>query len=609
MLTSDTLNDKRSSVYYSLLNILTKCHTLICTDADVSNLVFMLIHKCRPNYESTIYVDSPLKGYGNITAYNYKNENELIEKLKQSVKNKQYFLCCFDYKKTMDAVYTELLNSAPDQKDKFLLYSSDKGDKADFSKVSKKWVGHYVMYSPKIIYGLDFNPPEKTDVFLFCGGGVINSLQMAQQMTRCRNIKNIYFHLHERRRPIQYTSVKKLKDHYSFFIDKYEKFLTEHNMIIRGDTGAKLADDFFAELFFQNHFYNHVLESNYMYHFLRICEQKGITIKDVGEYMIMDKEKKKELNTIVEKNNDKTFNDLIERRPDINEKDPFAVQVIKRKNILQLSWDELKENECYKQIVKDNGDFSDHLCFSKLIMNIDEKQSKYNLKTAADFKEITTKSADSKILFCASIENELKIDTLDINYKKNSNKFDIEIDDKCHIYFKTYDNLFPTSKKKNKQYDGDLTWNDLYTLLIKCYKHLCGNEVVTYDRKKKGKNTEQITKYNINPDYVSLHVPLILRRGNYNKLNKAFVENNNIEPPIDKPKKQINGGKSLFKKNNAPEIIDKIIDDFNVDEIVDKPEKVKQKIEVYPKKKVKNKVKILPKDDIKIVKKRVIPIK
>ena len=122
------------------------------------------------------YIYNPFKNYNNIAVNQYKDENAIIDKMKQQVKEKKYFLCAFDSKTRMEEVFAMILDSS--QKNDFILYSSDEGELS--ADLLKQWTNKYVLYTPRIIYGVDFNPTTKTDVFIISQCHTINCIQIAQ---------------------------------------------------------------------------------------------------------------------------------------------------------------------------------------------------------------------------------------------------------------------------------------------------------------------------------------------------------------------------------------------------------------------------------------------
>ena len=160
-----------------------------------------------------------------------KNEQEIIDQIKQHIKNKQYFLCAFDSKTRMEQVFEMILDSS--QKDDFIKISADENDITD--DVQEEWKNKYVLYTPKIIYGVDFNPVQKTDVFILSQTNTINPVQISQQMCRCRNIKEIHFYFNNVHNDLKFRSVDDVKEYYDDFQSHYDTILNEYGYFTTND--------------------------------------------------------------------------------------------------------------------------------------------------------------------------------------------------------------------------------------------------------------------------------------------------------------------------------------------------------------------------------------
>ena len=102
-----------------LSQIIKQSKLIIGADADISTLTFQYFEGLRNKMQ---YIYNPFKNYNNIVVNQYKDENAIIDKMKQQVKDKKYFLCAFDSKTRMEEVFAMILDST--QKNDFILYSS-----------------------------------------------------------------------------------------------------------------------------------------------------------------------------------------------------------------------------------------------------------------------------------------------------------------------------------------------------------------------------------------------------------------------------------------------------------------------------------------------------
>jgi len=99
---------------------------MICTDADISDLVFKFLNKLRPS-ESMIFIKNP-------------------------------FIACFNTVALLNYVYDRVYDES------------------------------------KVVYGLDYNL-QKSDVYVFIDDRyrTINPVQVVQQLTRQRQIKDLFY--------------------------------------------------------------------------------------------------------------------------------------------------------------------------------------------------------------------------------------------------------------------------------------------------------------------------------------------------------------------------------------------------------------------------------
>ena len=71
-------------------------------------------------------------------------------------------------------------------------------DDKDLEDVTVQWADKWVFYSPKIVYGLDFDNKEAVDVFMVAKCNSVNPLQFSQMVARTRNIKKLHFWVYQK---------------------------------------------------------------------------------------------------------------------------------------------------------------------------------------------------------------------------------------------------------------------------------------------------------------------------------------------------------------------------------------------------------------------------
>ena len=159
---------------------------MICSDADISDLVFTFFNKLRPA-EAMIYINNPIKHYDDVTAYKLGLE-KMLKQIKEKIKNDIPFIACFNTVALLNYVYDRVFDES--KKKNFVVHTSEIGQNIDV----KKWVGNFVFFSPKVVYGLDYNL-QKSDVYVFIDDRyrTINPVQVVQQLTRQRQINDLYY--------------------------------------------------------------------------------------------------------------------------------------------------------------------------------------------------------------------------------------------------------------------------------------------------------------------------------------------------------------------------------------------------------------------------------
>jgi hypothetical protein len=252
LITSDTLNNTRILIYNKFFEILNKCKYIIGTDADLDDITIRFFDFVG---REKLIINNTYKHNKNINTFELNSEEELVKKVKESDK---YLICC-DSKTNAEALY-KLIND----KEILLITSDSEEDDFELDKHNK------IIISPKIIYGLDsvINRP----VFVYYKEHTINPRHMVQQLTRCRNIDNLY-----------YCFTKKNFNHISHYsLDELKEELIKTNQY-----GVKVFGSMVNDIVFQQYleimakitFNSECYKTNKFRHFLNILEERGFNIE------------------------------------------------------------------------------------------------------------------------------------------------------------------------------------------------------------------------------------------------------------------------------------------------------------------------------------------
>ena len=140
-----------------------------------------------------------------------------------------------DNRKEQQKSYNECYKIATkEQKADFRLITSETD--CNLTNANQQLKNKFVFYSPKIIYGVDFNNIEVAqDVFIFIKGMTISPSESFQQVCRTRNIKKMYFHGNDKDKATKFKTIEdttkyfKQSIHLSKKLDILSTYHNEHD--------------------------------------------------------------------------------------------------------------------------------------------------------------------------------------------------------------------------------------------------------------------------------------------------------------------------------------------------------------------------------------------
>ena len=149
------------------------------------------LSKHRP-LNKTVFLTNEFKKSEGVPAVRLRNEPEFLDKLVEHVNPNSPFLFGCDSCNAVTAFYHHCLEHVadPSLKDKFLLITAETGTRV--KDASKEFAGKFVLYSPRIIFGVDFSTLVAQDVFIHITGNSIQPSGSFQQTNRRRNINTLY---------------------------------------------------------------------------------------------------------------------------------------------------------------------------------------------------------------------------------------------------------------------------------------------------------------------------------------------------------------------------------------------------------------------------------
>ena len=522
LMSSTTLASKRKYVCKILIKILKECKQFIGTDADISDLSLMFLNPEKyingllpeeiedfksqsPNIDIE-YIQNTHKHYKGVQATELFSYTDLIDKIKLE---KDFMVCC-DSSTEARNLRNKLIQ---DNTEKFSdcvvidrLYSEK--DENDLDQI------HQVIFSPKIVYGLDSQMKRK--VFCLFKGHTIPAKSMLQQIARCRNQEHLYYYFMDKQnilKQFEFNTTGEVVDKVKYldgWINSYFKTQITQEEMDSMDIGRQSFYNYLIGFYLYN------LDSdcsNKFFHFTNGLRNIGYTITSKMK-MSFDVNKKLaiQLNKLTKIELTEHFNN--------NKDEEYYQRINAILNLPEIKWDK------YQDIFIKPEKLQQHLNYCNLYL---KDTTLKDLKTEwkdKDYCANVSLGDINKINWVKDLTNKLEMEKETLKPSKNLNDEDLK------KYKEDYLKLFRFQGNKEK-----LDFTDKYKLgvIIKqTMDKLCGDikkdlYVSPYKpvqfKQGKGKERKSITTYEM--DFQSethiYHKTLFLNRINKRKHIKNVV--------------------------------------------------------------------------------------
>lgn len=464
-LRSPTLNNKRKEIYMYLIELIKNAKYVICLDADLSDWNIKFLEEIKQmNY--IVYYNTIQNKLNNIVTF-YKCPQSVIDIMENQIKNKIYFIACFDSLRQMNKVI-EYLSKFGNKKE-WLIYSSE----IDYNLIdTKEWNDKYIFFTPTIIYGVDYNYKE-VDVFCFVYKNHLNPLQIYQMISRARKQRNVHIYCNEKENYIKYKSI----DDVIYDTDLYEKNFG--SLVPLFDNYIDIDDKPYRTMYYNYKFMDSILKTNIKAYLEDMMQKRGYGIK----YNNIIKGNNIDNKNIITKNiKDKIIN-LLSLNP--NDLSPFEKELVSDDRILEKHFN-------LRILLNNNID-------DKLVESIDSNLFIETIKNK--YTKIKICKELMVILDIHDINNLLKDITKNFNNTINNNW----LNDNIEIIKKTFD-------IKTKKYNN-LTYYNIYLMLITILKNLF--DIKLFIRKEIQINNVKHIYYIINNMILNNHKTIITKLSNY----------------------------------------------------------------------------------------------
>ena len=558
LIQSDTLINKRRGVYVELVNVIRSAKKVIATDADMSDIAIKFLTKIRKDCH---FVNNKYQNCVGIKAIKYNGDNskdQIVDKMKEYVKNDQPFILCTDTKRDADLIHLLIFDEA--KKDKFVIHTSE--TELDISNIDLSWKDKFVIYSPKIIYGLDFNPEKAQPVLVISRGCTINPLNIAQQVARTRKISELHYCICDGQEWNQFKNLDGVKTYYNDNLNKYVDTFSQMGCII-GDEEENIElsikENLFSDMFFMYAYNNDIFKTNKLRHFENIITSKGFEIVEAESYqgIKIDWAMAKE---------EVTISQLCAYREVVDEKSTNMIltQAIKER------WEiaNVKNNDEkieYFNMLYNNNEFKKHITVSKMIESVDKNNQRIQQNCANEFKVNFLTGELYKISLLKEMESLLDIAPLVVDVIE---PLDIVVSvDLFSAIMKGFNIRSKIAIPINRK--------QLVPIYAKCVNQLIEVIVVKEEGRKrvsKDDRGKRTYSYTTDFDVIENHLRLLqLRNKSFNNIDPRIMKNfphlkPNVIQPICNPIMMSRSEPLLPEK----EIIETVIDPNDKTELLNK---------------------------------------
>ena len=519
IITCENLKDRRKQLFSYFMNILKHAKQIIMADGDICNNCIKLLQKLnRGSFEFVINEYQPNKG---IRCFRINDYYRLIEKMKDDFNNKLFFTCCCNTKESANKLYQLLKDFIP--KEDLLLYTADEGDR--IININKEWSNKYIIYSPTIVCGLDFNPIVKYNTYsIIEGDSTLSPEEIGQQIARNRNINELFIYINKISNNCKYNCLNDVKDATIRGINAFKEAFKDLVDTSTSDDGTKIdyKDNIFTELLYELEYQQDTLKSSYYYNLFEILKNKGFEVEtNLYKNISLEKSEQNRLKVDIKNNIDDLMDKYINNELSLDNR--FRSKMNKTLKDLDIDVDDEKELLKYSDLITDEKNINQHLNIRLLTL----KDDILNLLNKAEFDneylEIFYKDKKPIILILREIFDEyLKGDINIFNYNYNyDDDFlgdEIKIKDYHYQYIKS---IVRTNKSI------PFTKGALLELLNLVMKQLLGRDMIKSSAKNCFINNRQIKKYNysFNNELFEKHLELYnLSLKNNNKYKYLNLE-------------------------------------------------------------------------------------
>ncbi len=476
LIKSPTMSAIKTELFDFIVNdIFMNAKCLVMADADISDISMKFIDYIRVlRKERNIdrdfeFVQNKYIHNRGTPAEEYFRKEALITKAKKTDR----WLFAVDSKEEAINIYKE---THTEEKPVVLIIAEDNvsKDKEMFCKLSQH---ERVVFSPKIVYGLDSNGylgVHEREVFCYYKEHTISPSNMLQQINRERKISKLNY---------MFEKKQFQESEYSLVEDMKEDLFKDNEFALKQfENEDSYLNKMFVDLLVDYEYILDCYQTNKYAHFQTLIKERGFIDKTI-EYKPkpVSKVEKKIIKAKVKKNTKEYFLENWNTADALNSR--LNEDILKVYNTEDI--------QGIKELYQEAGETEKYLYTKKLYMDSAEKVER-DLNKDKDFSILKVKGGQNKVKFINDISVELGISkNLEVVEQKTITE------ERASTINKKYRQVFGGRNKKDIELDTEYNKKQFVATLL---KNVLGKDILKKKKVRKGKKTE--TEVSVNQEKI-----------------------------------------------------------------------------------------------------------
>ena len=218
---SGTLQQTRREAVKAMRWLASRAGRLIAMDNEITDTEFKFLDDALAGggagpYCDLTFIKNDFQKYADVPVQYTADQAKMLHLMLKDIKVGNGFTAPCNTKKQAERIHEQLRQAVVDagipvSEERFKVYTSDTQETLP-ADVDAAWSQNWIIYSPTITTGIDFQPEEPQSVYLFLSGeDTVSPAAALQMITRNRRIKAVYIHATQMRNKPVYASFEHME--------------------------------------------------------------------------------------------------------------------------------------------------------------------------------------------------------------------------------------------------------------------------------------------------------------------------------------------------------------------------------------------------------------